>query len=306
VTNSATSILVIGATGFLGRRVVAAGLAEGRTVRAMARQPAAAADLGEAGAEVVQGDLLDLAAVGRAVDGMDAVVVCVHTISRQTTADKAQGFMDVEATGLRNVIAACRAHGVRRVMYVTSIGVGEHAASSWLRGRWQTEQELLTSGLDATIVRPGMIVGRGGDGFSIVARGGTRRFAMAIGNSKQRFRTISADDLAHDMLDLIDKPEAVGREFEVGSDDVLTMREMMAIVAGSRARRPARTLFVRAGFIRAVAPLAERLAGVPRGALRGFVGDGPQADMAGDPRAVREVLHRTDRPFREAIEGQVG
>jgi uncharacterized protein YbjT (DUF2867 family) len=299
------TILVIGATGFLGRRIVDAALDAGREVRAMARRPEAATDMAEKGAEIVGGDLLDPATVSRAVDGVGTVIVTVHTISRQAAADKSQNFMDVEAAGLRHVIAASKKHGVRRVIYITSLGVAEHASSSWLRGRWRTEQLLLNSGLNATIVRPGMIIGRGGDGFNVVARGGTRRFAVAVGNTKQRFRTISVDDLARDIVDLIDPSEALGQVLDVGSDDVLTMREMMAIIASHRGRRPARTVFIPARVIRTVAPLVERAAHIPRGALRGFVGDGSQVDMVGDPSAVRSILRRADRPFREAIEGQI-
>jgi uncharacterized protein YbjT (DUF2867 family) len=44
---------------------------------------------------------------------------------------------------------------------------------------------------------------------------------------------------------------------------------------------------------------------VPPGAISGFVGEGPQADMIDDPSALRDVLGRSDRPYREAIEGQV-
>lgn len=213
--------------------------------------------------------------------------------------------MDVEARGLRQVSEACTELGVRRVLYVTSIGVAEHAASSWLRGRWLTEQALFDSGLDVTVVRPGMIVGRGGDGFGIVARAATKPFAVAIAGPRQKFRTVAVDDLARDIVDLVDAPDAYGRSFEVGSDDVLTMQEMVKITATSLGRRPGVLLHIPAGMMQRLAPLAERIARVPRGAISGFVGDGPQADMIGDPTPLRTVLGRTDRPFREAIAGQV-
>ena len=305
MSNAQSPVLVIGATGFLGRRVVATLLERGEAVRCLARTPRIAADLGAAGAEVVAGDLLDAASIDAAVAGARAVVVCVHTISNQSTADDGQGFMDIEAQGLRNVTAACAKLGVRRVVYVTSIGVAEHATSSWLRGRWRTEQDLLASGLDATVVRPGMIVGRGGDGFSIVARAATKRFAVAVAGSAQKFRTVAVDDLAADIVDLIDIADASGTILEVGSDDVLTMRQMAAITAESIGRRPGLLVSIPGGLIRRLAPLIERIAKVPRGAISGFVGDSQQDDMVGDPAALRALLGRADRPFREAIAGQV-
>ena len=299
------AVLVIGATGFVGRRVVAALRADGRPVRCLVRTPDKAQDLVIGGADVIQGDMLDPRAVERAVHGVRAVVVCVHTISPQPTADQGHGFMDVEAQGLRNVVVACTTAGVTRVMYVTSIGVAERAPSTWLRGRWQTEQDLFASGLDVTVVRPGMIVGRGGDGFGIVARGATTAFAIATAGRRQKFRTIAVDDLARDLVDLIDVPGAAGQALEVGSDDVLTMTQMAAIAAASIHRRPGVIVFIPAALIRLFAPVVERAGRIPRGAISGFVGDGPRGDMVGDPGPVRALLGRSDRPFRDAIVGQV-
>ncbi len=298
-------VLVIGATGFLGRRVVAALRGKDRAVRCMARTPVGAQDLLADGVTVVQGDMLDRAAVERAIDGVGAVIVCVQTLSPQGADEGNRGFMEVEAEGLRHIVEMCRKLDVGRVLYVTSIGVAEHANSSWLRGRWKTEQALFQSGLDVTVVRPGMIVGRGGMGFSIVAQGATKRFAMAISGRRQKFRTIAVDDLASDLVDLMDLPAAVGEAFEVGSDDVLTMPEMVRIAATSIGRRPGVMLFIPGGMIRLLAPMIERIGKIPAGAISGLIGDGPQADMSGNPAAVRQLLGRTDRPFLEAIDGQL-
>jgi len=305
MSNDPHPVLVIGATGFVGRRVVAELRAKGRTVRCMARTPEKAQDLVADGVTVVPGDMLDQGAVDRAVEGVSAIVLCVHTISPQAVDANGQGFMDMEAEGLRHVVAAGTKFGVTRVLYVTSIGVAEHATSSWLRGRWQTEQAMFQSGLDVTVVRPGMIVGRGGDGFSVVARGATTGFAMAIAGPRQKFRTIAVDDLAADLVDLMDLPSAAGRAFDVGSDDVLTMKEMTKIAAASIGRRPGVILFIPAGVIRVLAPLVERVGKIPHGAISGFVGDGAREDMAGNPAALRTILGRADRPFLQAIDGQL-
>jgi uncharacterized protein YbjT (DUF2867 family) len=298
-------VLVIGATGFVGGRVVAALRADGYAVRCMARNPDRASGLADDGAEVVRGDLVDAEAVDRAVDGTAAVVLCFHTLSPQPRAGAEQGFVEVETVGVRNVISACRTHGVPRVLYVTSIGVAVDAPSSWLRGRAAVEGELFKSGLDVTVLRPGMIVGRGGQGFEAVVRGATRSVTVGIGSQAQRFRTIAVDDLARDLVNLIDRPESFGVAFDVGSDDVLTMKQMTALAARSVGRRPARTLVVPAALLRTAAPLIERVTRMPRGAVRGLLGDGPAVDLVGDPRPIRAVLGRKDRSFAAAVDGQV-
>jgi uncharacterized protein YbjT (DUF2867 family) len=91
--------------------------------------------------------------------------------------------MDVEKTGLQNIMKACNKHGVRRLIYVTSIGITPDAPSAWLRGRWQTEQFLFGSGFDVTVIRPGMIVGRGGTGFG-AGPSGPLLWAWAVASRK--------------------------------------------------------------------------------------------------------------------------
>ncbi len=231
------AVLVIGATGFVGRRVVAELVAGGHRVRCMVRDPSRAADLAADGVEVVRGDMLDAVAVSAAARGVRAVIVCVHTLSPQPGRRRGQDFVDVEAAGAGTIVAACQANGVSRLLYVTSIGVAHGARSSWLRGRAAVEDQLFTSGLDVTVLRPGMIVGHGGAGFGMVARGAQRRAAMLLASPHQRFRTVAVDDLAHHLVALVDEPRSFGQHFDVGSDDVLTIDEMLDLTAEHLGRR---------------------------------------------------------------------
>lgn len=234
------------------------------------------------------------------------MIVCVHTLSRQAGAARGSDFMDVEEAGLRTIVAACRARQVRRVLYVTSIGVAADATSTWLRGRHRTEQLLLDSGLDATVLRPGMIVGRGGDGFGMIDRGARRRVAVVLAGRAQRFRTIAVDDVARHLVDLLDEPRSFGRAFDVGSDDVLTTDRMVDLTAEHLGRAHPVKVHLPRRLIARLSPLLDRVAGMPRGALGGLVGDGSGADMVGDPGPVLELLEHRPRPFREAMADAVG
>lgn len=300
------TILVIGASGFVGRQVALELLALGVSVRCLARTPSRVQDLTDAGCEVVQGDILDAASVERALESVEAAYICVHTLSPQRANTASQDFMGVERTGLENIVRASRTHGVRRLVYVTSMGVAPEAPSTWLRGRWQTEQLLLDSGLDVTVLRPGMIVGRGGDGFGVVARGARNPVAIVLGSRTQRFRTIAVQDLAYYLVGVLDDPRSYGHHYDVGSDDVLTMDHMIDIAAQRLGRRPPVKIHVPNRILALAWPLVERFTAVPRGAVRGFVGEGQTVDVTGEPAPIRAILPRPPQSFAHMLERVLG
>ncbi|NEB74628.1 NAD(P)H-binding protein [Streptomyces sp. SID14478] len=295
------AVLVIGGTGFLGRRVVSALLRDGHRVRCMVRNPAKAAGMFDDEVEVVQGDMLEAPTVADAARQTRAVIVCVHTLSPQPGRQEDDDYIDVEAAGVGNIVEACRSHAVHRLLYVTSIGVAANARNSWTRGRARIEEMLFTSGLDVTVLRPGMIVGHGGDGFGIVERGARRRVAVLMSSRRQRFRTVAVDDLARQLVVLLDEPRSFGEHFDVGSDDVLTVDEMMDVAAEHLGRSHPIKIHLPRRAIARIAPLIERVAKMPPGAVGGFVGEGSDADMIGDATAIRTLLDQPPRSFRDAM-----
>ncbi len=294
-------ILVIGASGFVGRRVVQALLADGYDVRGLARNPARVQDLAKAGCEIVQGDISDLASMQRALDSVQAVYISVHTLSPQNTDTAGQGFMDVEMNGLRNIVAACRTHGVRRLIYVTFLGIAPDSPSAWVRRRWQAEQFLLNSGLDVTIIRPGQIVGVGGQGFNMMVGQAKKRVAITMGTGKQMWRNIALDDLVYYLVGVLDDPRAYGQAYDVGCDDTLTGNQMINVAAEVLGRQPPSKIHLSQTLLGALAPLIERLSKLPTGAMKGMV-DSLGSDAVGDPAPIRAILPRPPLPYRQAVE----
>jgi uncharacterized protein YbjT (DUF2867 family) len=294
-------ILVIGASGFVGGQVARALLADGHAVRCLARDPAKVRELAARGGEVVRGDMTDPASLGRATAAVEAVYVAVHTLSPQPGDTTGQGFMDIELRGVRNIVAACRAHGVRRLIYVTFLGTAPDGPSAWARGRWEAEQFLLRGGLDATVIRPGMIVGAGGQGFDMLAAQARRSTALVLGSGRRQFRPIALDDLVYYLVGVLDEPRAYGQGYDVGSDDILTADQLIDVAAASLNRPPPRKIHLPRALLGALAPLVERLTGVPRGALGDFLG-GAETDLIGDPTAIRALLPRPLLSYRQAAE----
>jgi len=299
-------ILVIGASGFVGGHVARALVAEGYAVRCLARNPAKVRDLAALGCAVVRGDMSDPASMRRALEGIDAAYIAVHTLSPQRADTAGKGFMDVEMQGLQNIVAACRAHGVRRLIYVTFLGAAPDGASAWIRGRWQTEQFLLHSGLEVTVIRPGMIVGMGGQGFNMTVSNARRRVSIVIGGGQigggqQRFRPIAIDDLVYDLVGVLADPRASGQCYDVGSDDVLTTDQMIDVAAAILGRQQPGKIHLPRALLGALAPLIERTTKTPQGALKGML-DGLKADMIGDPAPIRALLPRPPLSYRQAAE----
>lgn len=173
MTDTAQTVLIVGATGSIGRHVVDEALASGFRARAFTRTPSAA-NLPVA-VEVVKGDLTDAATLTDAVDGVDAIVF-VHG-----THGEASGYEDVDYGGVLNVLTAVGSRRVR-IALMTAIGVTDHAGSynrstgahDWKR---RSERPVRASAHPYTIVRPGWFDYNDADQHQLVFLQGDTRHA---------------------------------------------------------------------------------------------------------------------------------
>lgn len=152
-------IVVFGASGHTGRLLIRGALDEGHAVTAFVRNPAAL-DIEHPALTVVQGDVLEPATVEPAVRGQDAVLIALGVPKG--------GPKDLCSAGTRNIVAAMHEAGVRRVICLSALGVGDSKQHSglfgrmvapvlmkdWLADKEGQEQALRDSELDWTIVRP--------------------------------------------------------------------------------------------------------------------------------------------------------
>src|SRR6478736_3862948 len=165
--------LVTGATGYLGVDLVRVLRAQGRDVRAMARSDAGAARLDGFGAEVVRGDVTDPDSLGPAVAGVSRVFHLAGVVAHRARDD--DRLRSVNVDGARNTLAACRAAGVERVVFVSSVAaVGPAATPAHPRdeGAWMIDgddgrpdfryaRSKAAGGLDVVVANPGFAIGPG-------------------------------------------------------------------------------------------------------------------------------------------------
>jgi uncharacterized protein YbjT (DUF2867 family) len=253
-------ILVTGGTGFVGTHVVHALRARELPVRVLVRDPRRGSRVVAWGAELVEGDVTEPASLSNATDGVEAVVHLVAIIKGPRA-----GFERVMSQGARNVVAAAKSAGVRRIVLASALGLDERTkdAVPYFAAKWEMERAVRESGVDHVILRPSFVFGRDGGALPTFVR--VARFAPVtpiIGSGTRRLQPIWIDDIAEHYARAVDEPAAVNRTFEVGGPDVVTWNELwdrLKRVLGTR--RP--SLHLPIGLMRAQAALTERLPGAP-------------------------------------------
>ena len=251
-------ILVTGATGFVGRHVVAALAADGQRVRALVRSAAAAAVLADVDCEIVHGDVGDQASLDEATRGADTVVHLVAIIAGRPT-----DFERIMVQGTANLLAAARASGVGRFVYVSALGTTEETKDTvpYYRAKWACEQAVLETGIPATILRPSFVFGADGGAlprFIRIAR--LAPVTPVVRPGTQRIQPIWVDDVARAVVRSValDGTSLV----ELGGPDVVDWNELWAAIKSAiGTRRPA--LRVPPSLIRPAAFLLERLPDPP-------------------------------------------
>jgi uncharacterized protein YbjT (DUF2867 family) len=225
-------VLVTGATGFVGSRLVPELVAAGHSVRALVRDPGGY-DAPE-GVEVVGGDLLDADSLGGAFDGVEAAYYLVHSMGA------GEGFAERDRRAARNFVDAADAAGVERVVYLSGLGEDRDELSEHLRSRREVESVLADADADLTTLRAAVIIGAGSAGFDLVVQL-VKRLPVMV--TPQWVRTpcqpIAARDVVAYLVGVLDAPETAGETYEIGGPEVLsyqTMMERTARLAGQRLR----------------------------------------------------------------------
>ncbi len=253
-------ILVTGATGFVGPKIVHALRGRDLPVRCLVRNPSGgdAGSLAAWGCELVSGDVTDPASLDRAARGCDAVV---HLVAiRQGSAEQ---FRRVMEQGTRDLVAAAKEAGARRFVLMSALGASAETQDlvPYYHAKWEQEQTLRASGLEYVIFRPSFIFGRDGGILPTFRRlAKLAPVTPVIGSGRQQIQPIWIDDVAAYFAASIDKPEAGGRIFELGGPDAVTWNEFWERLKRTlRIRRP--TVHVPIGLMRANALVTERLPG---------------------------------------------
>ena len=233
-----STVLVTGASGFVGSYVVPALLARGHRVVALVRSREAADHVlgrlaGDASAvEIRTGDVTDAASLPAALAGVDAVV---HLVALPRDRDGGSSLRLVNTEGTRNVVVAMQAAGVRRLVHLGALGVADDPRLHYASSKAKAEALVAASGLDWTVVKPSLLWGERDGFFNVIA--GLVRMAPGVvpvpGDGSARFQPLSVVDLATVLALCVERPDTIGRAYEVGGPRTWSYREITREVVGA-------------------------------------------------------------------------
>ena len=234
MTISDRPVLVTGASGYIGGQLISTLLARGTAVRALSRHPEQLAELRQRGVEVVAGDLLDRSSLRVALRGVGAAYYLVHSMG---SGRSEEAFAEMDRYAAQNF--AREAGRLERIVYLGGLGRVDDALSPHLKSRLEVGEILLAGRALATVLRAGMVIGRGSVSFQMLRSLANRLPIMVCPRwVETRTQPIAVADALAYLVAALDAPAAAGRTFEIGGPDVLTYREMLERTARNLGKRP--------------------------------------------------------------------
>jgi len=227
------TVLVTGATGYIGGRLVGRLLNAGYQVRTVVRDPSRLqARPWTDHVEVVQGDLLNGDTLPAAMAGVDAAYYLIH--SMREGAD----FQYRDLLAAHNFGVAAREAGLRRIIYLGGLGEPADSLSQHLSSRQQVGAVLRESGVQVTEFRAAIIVGSGGISFEMI-RHLTERLPVLLCPRLiyTRIQPIGLRNVLQYLVAALDIPESDGEIVEIGGADVMTYAELFVEYAALRGLR---------------------------------------------------------------------
>jgi len=287
-------ILVTGATGYVGGRLVPRLLESGYKVRCLARDSSRLKNRWE-GAEIYQGDVLDEASLNKALKGVETAYYLIHSMGGDSE------FSKTDIIAAENFARAAENQKVKRIIYLGGLVSPDENLSKHLSSRLQTGETLRKFSVPVTEFRAGVIVGSGSLSFEMI-RYLTERLAVMITPKWVNTKTqpIAIRDVLRYLIEALKVEKSTGEIIEIGGEDILTYKDLMSIYAEVRGLKryfikvPVLTPSLSSHWIGFVTPLPSRIA-------KPLV-DGLKNELICKSTKAKELFSITPISYKQAVE----
>lgn len=251
------SILVTGATGYVGGRLVPELLARGYQVRVMVRAASQEHRERWPNAEIVVADALEPDSLARAVEGVDTIYYLIHSLLAGPTMFEST---DIEAA--KNVREAAARGRVRRIIYLGGLGDVRSPLSPHLRSRMRVAQALEHGPVPVTVLRAAMIIGSGSASYEIIDHLVRNVPIIPLPNwARTKCQPIGIRDVIKTLVGVLELDDTSRRAFDIGGPDVLTYEAMLRSLANALGKKrlflpsPVSNVAVNSYFVSHVTPV---------------------------------------------------
>ncbi|HMU61913.1 MAG TPA: NAD(P)H-binding protein, partial [Gemmatimonadales bacterium] len=253
-------ILLTGATGYVGGRLLPLLEQRGSRVRCLVRRPEALTSRVAASTEVVAGDVLDPSTLEAALNGVEVAYYLVHSMGSDGS------FEEADRQAARNFGQAAKAAGVARIIYLGGLGSGEEALSAHLRSRQEVGEILRQSGVPVLEFRASIVIGSGSLSYEMI-RSLVERLPVMITPKWVNVpaQPIAIDDLLAYLVEALELPVSACRIYEIGGADRMSYAEIMRVYGKLRGRRvrmipvPVLTPYLSSLWLGLITPLYARI-----------------------------------------------
>ncbi|MCZ7362006.1 MAG: NAD(P)H-binding protein [Candidatus Methanoperedens sp.] len=215
-------ILLTGATGFIGGLVLRALTEKNIQVRCLVRRPVVSDN---PNISYITGDVLDYSSLVKATEGVDTVFYFIHMMGKQKEQEK---FDVLDRLAANNMIRACKTNNVKRIIHLTGISNPKEKLSHHLASRKEVEEIITNSGIDYTIFRASVIIGRDGAAFEILNAAVMNLPVIPVFNwGKTHIQPIYIGDVIKYLVECLDKKETINKCYDIGCSQIFTYEELM-------------------------------------------------------------------------------
>jgi uncharacterized protein YbjT (DUF2867 family) len=287
-------ILLTGATGFIGGHVLKALSEKKLQIRCLSRKPVRSEN---PNVSYVTGDVLDYESLIGITEGVDTVYYFIHMMGKQKEQEK---FDVLDRIAVTNMVRACKVNGVRRIIHLTGMSNPQEKLSHHLASRKEVEDIIRNSGINYTIFRASVIMGRGGGAFEILDAA-VRKFPIipVFNWEKTKVQPIYIGDVIQYLVECLDKKETINRCFDIGCSEVLTYKELMQQYAKELGLR---RVFIQipGSWYKVSALVLGKLAPVNPNVVHWLV-ESLQNTMVCEPNGLKKIFGFEPVSFRESI-----